>query len=128
MYYPVFCEWRHPRSANERYNNTRVSKRSDIGKRRKQQRGTKEKKTKGFKIQKRGARAHFTGRQWPPVETYIDELMVISLFQVIQNRRVVQIRQVGHVLAFFVLGRVHLAHLVLFEIFHLTYHTEKNAD
>lgn len=54
-----------------------------------------------------------------PVRTYVDQLVVVSLFQVVQYRGVVQVGQVRHVLGFLILGRVHLAHLFLLKIFHL---------
>lgn len=49
--------------------------------------------------------------------TYVNKLMVISLLQVIQNRSVVEVCQVGHILAFFVLRWVDLAYKILLEVF-----------
>lgn len=51
--------------------------------------------------------------------TYVNKLMVVTLLQVIQHRGVVQVCQVGHILAFLVLGRVHLSHKIFLEIFGL---------
>lgn len=48
--------------------------------------------------------------------TYVDELMVVSLLQVMQYGGVVQVCQVGHILAFLVLGGVDLGDEVLLEI------------
>ena len=45
----------------------------------------------------------------------IDKLVDVSHFQVPEHRGVVQVGQVGHVLAAVKLGRVHLPHLVLLE-------------
>lgn len=49
-------------------------------------------------------------------QTYVDQLMIVSLLEVIQDGRVIQVCQVGHVLAFLVLGRVHLPYQVLLEV------------
>lgn len=51
--------------------------------------------------------------------TYVDQLGVVTLSQVVQDRWIVQECQVGHVLRFLILGRVHLVHLVLLEVFAL---------
>ena len=45
----------------------------------------------------------------------VDQLVHVSDPQVPQHRRVVEVGQVGHVLAAVELGRVHLAHQVLLE-------------
>jgi len=56
---------------------------------------------------------------WTPRGTYVDQLMVISLPQVVQDGRLVEVGQVGHVLDFLVFGRVHLVHLVFLQGFFL---------
>ena len=45
----------------------------------------------------------------------VDELVDISHFQVPEHRSVIQVGQVGHVLAAVKLGRVHLPNLILLE-------------
>ena len=42
---------------------------------------------------------------------YIDEPLDVSLLEVEEDRRVVEVGQVGHVLATVVLGRVHLGYI-----------------
>lgn len=51
--------------------------------------------------------------------TYVDQLMIVSLLKVIQDRRVIEVGQVGHVLSFLVLGGVDLAHQIFLEVFDL---------
>ena len=46
----------------------------------------------------------------------VDQLDEVALLQVVEHRSVVEVGQVGHVLAFLVLGRVHLGHLLLLEV------------
>lgn len=58
---------------------------------------------------------------WTRGGTYVDQLVVISLPQVVQNGRLVEVGQVGHVLDFFILGRVHLVHLVFLQGFFLNH-------
>lgn len=47
--------------------------------------------------------------------TYVDEVAVVSLFQVVQHRRVVEVGERGHVLALFELGRIDLLQELLLE-------------
>jgi hypothetical protein len=51
----------------------------------------------------------------------VDQLMVISLPQVVQDGRLVEVGQVGHVLDFLVFWRVHLVHLVFLQGFFLNH-------
>lgn len=51
--------------------------------------------------------------------TYIDELVVISLPQVMEHRGIVKVCQVRHILSFFVFRRVHLLELIFLEVFRL---------
>lgn len=53
-------------------------------------------------------------------EPYVDELGVVTLLQVVEDRSIVEVGQIGHVLAFLVLGRVHLLELVLLEVLGLS--------
>jgi len=53
-------------------------------------------------------------------EPYIDELGVVTLLQVVKDRSIVEIGQIGHVFGFLILGRVHLLQLVLLEILGLS--------
>ena len=46
----------------------------------------------------------------------VDQLNEVALLQVVEHRGVVEVGQVGHVLAFLVLGRVHLGDLLLLEV------------
>lgn len=46
----------------------------------------------------------------------VDELDVVTLPQVVQDRGVVKVGQVGHVLAFFEFGGVHLLYQILLEV------------
>lgn len=48
--------------------------------------------------------------------TYVNELMVVSLLEVMQDRSIIKVCQVGHILAFFILGGVDLSHLFLLEV------------
>ena len=45
--------------------------------------------------------------------THIDELDEVALLEVVEHGGVVEVGQVGHVLALLILGRVHLLHLLL---------------
>lgn len=47
--------------------------------------------------------------------TYIDQLCLVSGLEIVQDGRIVQKGQVGHVLALLVLGWIHLSDLVLLE-------------
>lgn len=71
-----------------------------------------------------GTRFTTSSRRIQDRSTYVDQLVVVSLFQVVQYRGVVQVGQVGHVLGLLILGRVHLAHLLLLKIFHLEFPQE----
>ena len=48
-------------------------------------------------------------------DTYVDHFGLVARLEVPQHRRLVQVGQVGHVLALFELGRVHLGDLVALE-------------
>ena len=54
--------------------------------------------------------------RWYGTSPYVNELGVVTLFQVVQDRRVVEVRQVGHILGLLILGRVDLRQLVLLEV------------
>lgn len=47
---------------------------------------------------------------------YVDELGVVTLLQVVEDRSIVEIGQIGHVFGFLILGRIHLLQLILLEI------------
>lgn len=49
-------------------------------------------------------------------EPYVDELGVVTLLQVVEDRSIVEVGQIRHVLAFLILRRVHLLQLVLLEV------------
>lgn len=53
-------------------------------------------------------------------DTYVDQLGTITLAQVMQDRGIVKIGQVRHILAFLVFGRVDLADQILLEILGLS--------
>ena len=48
--------------------------------------------------------------------TYVDKLVKITLSQVMENRSIVKISQVGHIFAFFVFGGVDLSNKVFLEV------------
>jgi hypothetical protein len=48
--------------------------------------------------------------------TYVNEFMVISLLEIMQHRSIIKVCQVGHILAFFILGGVDLGYLLLLEV------------
>lgn len=48
--------------------------------------------------------------------TYVNEFMVVSLLEVMQDRSIIKVCQVGHILAFFILWGVDLIHLFLLEV------------
>ena len=48
-------------------------------------------------------------------DTYVDHFGLVARLEVPQHRRLVQVGQVGHVLALLELGRVHLGDLVALE-------------
>lgn len=51
-----------------------------------------------------------------PSLPYVDELGVVTLLQVVEDRSIVEVGQIGHILGFLILGRVHLLQLVLLEV------------
>lgn len=51
--------------------------------------------------------------------TYIDELVVVSLPQVMEHRGIVEVCQVRHILSFFVFRWVHLLEHIFLEVFRL---------
>lgn len=51
--------------------------------------------------------------------TYIDELVVVSLPQVMEHRGIVKVCQVRHILSFFVFRWVHLLERIFLEVFRL---------
>lgn len=53
--------------------------------------------------------------------SYVDELVVVTLFQIVQDRRIVEVCQVGHVLSLLILGRVHLLEQVFLHVPDLHY-------
>ena len=59
-------------------------------------------------------------------KVYIDELGLVSGPEVVQDGGLVEVGQVGHVLALLKLGRVHLLYLIPFE--HLLVVTDANLD
>ncbi len=59
------------------------------------------------------SRSFFFGQISYLCSTYVDESRVVTLFDVVQHGRLVQARQVGHVLLLVELGRVHLLNVVL---------------
>ena len=54
--------------------------------------------------------------------TYVDKLVKITLSQVMEDRGIVKISQVGHILAFFVFGWIHLTDKVFLEVLGLIFH------
>lgn len=62
-----------------------------------------------------------TSRQISHPLTYVDQFVIVSLLKVIEDGSVVEVGQVGHVLVFLVLGRVHLSHFILLEVLGLDY-------
>ena len=50
-----------------------------------------------------------------PFKTYVDEILVETLAQIVENASVVQVRQRWHVLALLEFGRIHLLDLFLLE-------------
>jgi len=48
-------------------------------------------------------------------QTYVDELSVVTLLEIVQDRGVVKVCQVGHILSLLILGRVHLLQQVLLQ-------------
>lgn len=47
------------------------------------------------------------------VDTYIDEFGIVPLPQIVEDGGVVEEGEIGHVLAFLVLGWIHLSHQIL---------------
>lgn len=64
----------------------------------------------GYEKQKRTSKAHRTQN------TYVDQLGVVSLPQVMQNRSVVKIGQVGHIFGFLVFWRIDLLEEIFLQI------------
>lgn len=60
------------------------------------------------------------GASISPSLPYVDELGVVTLLQVVENRSIVEVGQIGHVLGFLILGRVHLLQLILLEVLGLS--------
>jgi hypothetical protein len=60
------------------------------------------------------------------IKTYVDKLVKVTLSQVMKNRGIVKISQVGHVFAFFVLGRVDLSNKIFLDIFDLFFVNVEN--
>lgn len=52
-------------------------------------------------------------------DTYVDQLVVVTLLQVMQHRGIVKVCQVGHILRFLVFRGIDLAQLIFLEIFRL---------
>lgn len=61
------------------------------------------------------------GRPLGVAESYVDELVVVTLLEIVKDGGVVEVGQVGHVLGFLILGRVHLLQLVLLEVLALVF-------
>ena len=60
-------------------------------------------------------------------DTYVNELMEVSVFKVPQHRGVVQVGQVGHVVDFVKFWRIHLQNLLFFQILFLEHFREEEA-
>lgn len=54
--------------------------------------------------------------------TYVDQFGVVTLLEIVQHRRLVQVGQVGHIFGFLEFRRVHLGQLVLAKLFRLREH------
>ena len=50
-------------------------------------------------------------------KTYVDQFSEISLFQVVEDRGIIQVGQVGHVLSLLILGRIQLLQKIFLDIF-----------
>lgn len=61
-------------------------------------------------------------------EPYVDEFGVVTLLQVVEDRSIVEVSQIGHVFGFLILGRVHLLQLVLLEVLGLSSIPERKKD
>lgn len=59
---------------------------------------------------------------------YVDQLMVVSLLQVMQNWSVVKISQVGHIFGFFVFRGVDLGDQFLLEVLFLFFRREEEIS
>lgn len=46
--------------------------------------------------------------------TYIDHIVYVSLPKIVQDRGIVQVRQISHIFGLFKLGRIHLLQKVFF--------------
>lgn len=51
-----------------------------------------------------------------PENTYVDQLMVVSLLQVMEDRSIVKIGQIGHIFGFLVFGRIDLLEEIFLKI------------
>lgn len=73
-----------------------------------------------FSLMSLGLKLHFYTKAacWP-AHTYVDKFVVVPLSQVMEYRGIVKVCQVGHILSFFVFGRVDLLKLILLEVFGL---------
>ena len=60
--------------------------------------------------------------------TYVDELLDVADLEVMEDGGVVEVGESGHVLAHVELGRVHLGHLILFELLHLQFPMVKMGE
>lgn len=52
------------------------------------------------------------GHIWGKGVTYIDQARVISVFDVVQHRCLIEARQLGHILDFVELWRIHLLYVI----------------
>lgn len=66
--------------------------------------------------------AGLTARSETPRGTYVDELVVVTLLQVMQYGGIVKICQVGHILSFLVFRGIDLCQLIFLEIFRLVFY------
>lgn len=60
--------------------------------------------------------------------TYVDQLVVITLAQVMQHRSVVKIRQIGHILCLLVFGRIDLLEQIFLQIARLNVVWNRNGN
>ena len=56
-----------------------------------------------------------------PRGTYVDQLSVVTLLQVMQHRGIVKVCQVGHILGFLVFRGIDLGQLVFLEVLGLLF-------
>lgn len=50
------------------------------------------------------------------LDTYVDELVVVTLFQIVQNSTFVKIGQIGHIFNFFEFWRIDLTNVLFLNI------------